>query len=61
MPKDPLFVKSKVKERLKGKGCMTSNDILDGASLQNAIGGILDKACIRAKSNKRKIVQPKDI
>lgn len=61
MAKDPLFVKSKVKDFLKGKGCMTSSDLLDGNKLNDAFGEILSDGCRRAKANNRKIVQPKDI
>ena len=58
---EALFVKSKVREYIKGKGCNTSGDLIDGDSLNNAIIGVLDKAIARAKSNGRKTVQEKDL
>jgi histone H3/H4 len=58
---EALFVKSKVREYIKSKGCNTSGDLIDGDSLNNAIIGILDKAIARAKANGRKTVQEKDL
>jgi histone H3/H4 len=58
---EALFVKSKVREYIKGKGCNTSGDLIDGPALNNAIIGILDKAVARAKANNRKTVQEKDL
>ncbi|MFO8018675.1 MAG: hypothetical protein R6U96_08580 [Promethearchaeia archaeon] len=58
---DTLFVKSKVREYIKQKGCNTSGAVLDGDSLNNAIIELLDKAIARTKANKRKTVQEKDI
>ena len=58
---DPLFVKSKVRDYIKSKGCNTSSGILDGGSLNEVIIEILDKAVNRAKANGRKTVQDKDI
>lgn len=58
---EALFVKSKVREYIKGKGCNTSGDLIDGDSLNNAIIGVLDKAIARAKANGRKTVQEKDL
>jgi histone H3/H4 len=58
---DTLFVKSKVRDYIKSKDCNTSGAVLDGDSLNNAIIEILDKAISRAKANKRKTVQEKDI
>ncbi|KKK46256.1 hypothetical protein LCGC14_0934090 [marine sediment metagenome] len=46
---DVLFVKSKVREYIKGKECNTSGDVIDGPSLNNAIIEVLDKAIARAK------------
>jgi len=54
-------VKSKVREYIKGKGCNTSGDLIDGPSLNNSIIDILDKAIARAKANNRKTVQEKDL
>ena len=58
---EPLFVKSKVREYIKGKGCNTSSAILDGDGLNNIIIEILDKAIARTKANNRKTVSERDI
>ncbi|MFX0070377.1 MAG: hypothetical protein ACFFAO_04730 [Candidatus Hermodarchaeota archaeon] len=58
---EALFVKSKVREYIKSKGCNTSGDLIDGDSLNNAIIEVLDKAIARAKANGRKTVQEKDL
>jgi len=58
---DILFVKSKVREYIKGQGCNTSGDVIDGNSLNDAIVEVLDKAINRAKANGRKTVQEKDL
>jgi histone H3/H4 len=58
---DALFVKSKIREYIKGQGCNTSGDLIDGASLNDAIIGVLDNAIRRAKANGRKTVQEKDL
>lgn len=58
---EALFVKSKVREYIKGKGCNTSGDLIDGPALNNAIIDIIDKAIARAKANNRKTVQEKDL
>lgn len=58
---EPLFVKSKVKEYIKSKGCNTSGDLLDGTALNDAIIEILNKAISRAKSNNRKTIQERDL
>jgi len=58
---EALFVKSKVREYIKGKGCNTSGDLIDGPALNNAITHILDSAIGRAKANGRKTVQEKDL
>jgi len=58
---EALFVKSKVREYIKGNGCNTSGDLIDGDSLNNAIINVLDKAIARAKANGRKTVQEKDL
>jgi len=56
-----LFVKSKIREYMRSKGCNTSGDLIDGPVLNNAILDILDKALGRAKANGRKTVQEKDL
>ncbi|HDZ19653.1 hypothetical protein LCGC14_1845020 [marine sediment metagenome] len=58
---DALFVKSKVREYIKGQQCNTSGDVIDGPALNDAIIDILDKAIARAKANNRKTVQEKDL
>jgi len=58
---DPLFVKSKVREYIKSKGCNTSSGILDGDSLNGIIMNLLDKAVDRAKGNNRKTVKARDL
>ena len=58
---DALFVKSKVREYIKGKECNTSGDLIDGPALNDEIIGLLDKAIGRAKANGRKTVQEKDL
>ena len=58
---DTLFVKSKVREYIKSKGLNTSGDVIDGDSLNKRIVELLDRAIERAKGNKRKTVQEKDL
>ena len=58
---DVLFVKSKIRDYIKSKGCNTSGDLVEGPALNNVITDILDKAIARAKANGRKTVQEKDL
>jgi histone H3/H4 len=58
---DALFVKSKVRDYIKSKGCNTSGDLIDGKALNDAIVHVLDNAITRAKANGRKTVQEKDL
>ena len=58
---DPLFVKSKVREYIKSYECNTASAVLDGDALNNIIIELLDKAIGRAKDNKRKTVQERDM
>jgi len=58
---EPLYVKSKVREYIKGKGCNTSSGVLDGDALNSIIMGLLDKAVARAKGNNRKTVKARDL
>jgi len=58
---EALFVKSKVREYIKGKGCNTSGDLIDGPALNDSIMSVLDNAIRRAKANGRKTVQEKDL
>ncbi|MFW9899148.1 MAG: hypothetical protein ACFFDO_07800 [Candidatus Thorarchaeota archaeon] len=59
---DALFVKSKVKEHIKKKGCNTASAVLDEkGSLNAGIIKLLDKAIARAKANGRKTVKARDL
>ncbi len=58
---DPLYVKSKIREFIKGNGCNTSSGVLDGDTLNNIIITLLDKAVARAKANGRKTVKARDL
>ncbi|MBD3196350.1 MAG: DUF1931 domain-containing protein [Candidatus Lokiarchaeota archaeon] len=58
---DPLYVKSKIREYIKSKGCNTSSAVLDGDKLNGSIIDLLDRAADRAKANGRKTVKPRDI
>ncbi len=58
---EPLFVKSKVREFIKGKECNTSSGVLDGDTLNALIHELLDKAINRAKLNNRKTVKARDL
>ncbi len=58
---EPLYVKSKVREFIKGKGCNTSSGVLDGDTLNKLIMEMLDNAVRRAKGNNRKTVKARDL
>ena len=58
---EPLYVKSKVREFIKGKGCNTSSGVLDGETLNKLIMELLDNAVRRAKGNNRKTVKARDL
>ncbi len=58
---DPLYVKSKIREFIKSKGCNTSSGVLDGDTLNGIIIELLDKAINRAKLNNRKTVKARDL
>jgi len=58
---EPLFVKSKVREYIKGKGCNTSSGVLDGDALNGLIMEMLDHAVRRAQANNRKTVKARDL
>ncbi len=58
---EPLFVKSKVREYIKGNACNTSSAVLDGTEFNAIIMDILDKAVGRAKGNNRKTVKARDL
>lgn len=60
-PERAIFVKSKIREYIKSKGCNTSGDLLDGGTLNDTIVDILDKAIKRAKANGRKTVKIRDL
>ena len=54
-----LIVGSKVKELIKGEGCMTAGDTLD--ALNEKVQCLLECAVKRAKANKRSTVRPQDL
>ncbi len=58
---EPLFVKSKVREFIKGKGCNTSSGVLDGDTFNSIIMELLDNAVRRAQANNRKTVKARDL
>lgn len=58
---EPLYVKSKIREYIKGKDCNTASAVLDGDVLNGIITGMLDKAIARAKANGRKTVKDRDL
>lgn len=58
---EPLFVKSKVREYIKGNECNTSAGVLDGDTFNGLIMEILDNAIRRAKGNGRKTVKTRDL
>jgi histone H3/H4 len=58
---EPLFVKSKVREYIKGNECNTSSGVLDGESFNGIIMELLDAAIARAKANNRKTVKARDL
>ena len=57
--KEPLVVASKVRAYLKGKGCMTSSELLE--AINCCVAECLDKAAGRAKANKRATVKACDL
>ncbi|MHA1669483.1 MAG: hypothetical protein ACTSV5_02775 [Promethearchaeota archaeon] len=58
---EPLYVKSKIREYIKGKECNTASAVLDGDVLNGILTGMLDKAIARAKANGRKTVKDRDL
>lgn len=60
-PPEVMFIKSKVREYIKSKGCNTSGDLIDGNVLNIVIMDILDKAISRAKANGRKTIKERDL
>lgn len=58
---ETLFVKSKIKEYIKSKGCNTASEVLDGNKLNGIMVEVLNKAVERAKANNRKTVQERDL
>jgi histone H3/H4 len=58
-PKEMLIVGTKVKNYIKSKGVMSSQDVLE--ALNTTVYAALDKAVERAKANGRKTVQGKDV
>ncbi len=54
-----LVVRSKVKDYVKGKKCRMSEDAV--AAVSAAVKGLLDKAVVRAKANKRQTLKDSDV
>jgi hypothetical protein len=54
-----LLVGTKVRNYIKGKGCMMSGELLD--ALNCKVGCLLDAAIERTKANKRSTVKPQDL
>ena len=63
--KEPLYVKSKIKDYIKAKGLNSSGELIDGTDRENILNDLiteaLDKAADRAKANNRKTLMPKDL
>ena len=59
MAKEMLIVGSKVKAYVKGKGLMSSSDLLE--AVNDCVYCCLDAACKRAGGNSRKTVQARDV
>jgi hypothetical protein len=57
-PKEMLLVASKVREMIKGAGCNTAGDALDG--LNGYVGWLVHQAAKRAAENGRKTVRAHD-
>jgi hypothetical protein len=57
--REVLVVVSKIKEFIKSKDCMTAGDLPDALSGQ--VYSMLERACERAKANKRSTVRPEDL
>ena len=57
--KDMLVVGSKVRSYIKSKKCLTSGELL--AALNKEVMCLIDKACARAKGNKRSTLKAKDL
>ena len=55
-----MFVKqSAVKEYIKSQDCRTSGEAIE--ALNAEIAGLLDRAIVRCKDNKRGTVKPQDL
>ena len=54
-----FVMKSRVKEALKGAGCNSSSDVVEG--LNSVVGWYLQQAAARAKANRRVTVRAHDI
>ncbi len=57
--RDVLVVASKVKAYIRGKGYITSGDMIAG--LNDAVYKLIDEATARTDANKRSTVRPQDI
>ena len=54
-----LIVGSKVREVIKSKKCMTSSEFLP--ALNEVVKGLVERACERAKANKRTTLRARDL
>jgi histone H3/H4 len=57
--KEVLIVGSKLKAYVRAQGAMSSGELVGAVSDQ--VYGIIDRAIVRAQSNKRSTVQPRDL
>ncbi|MFH1261947.1 MAG: hypothetical protein V1495_00665 [Pseudomonadota bacterium] len=57
--KEVLVVGSKVRAHIKSKKCMTSSEFLPALSC--TVAGMVDRACERAKANKRSTLRARDL
>ncbi|RYF11904.1 MAG: hypothetical protein EOO40_02385 [Deltaproteobacteria bacterium] len=56
--KESLIIASKVREIIRGKSCNTAGDALEG--LNDWLHLLIDQACKRAQSNRRKTIRAHD-
>ncbi len=54
-----LVVGTKAKNYVKAKGMKSSGELVD--ALSKVVAEVLDRACQRAKANKRSTVRPQDL
>jgi hypothetical protein len=58
-PREILIVGSKMKDVVKGAGCMSSGDLIE--ALSEKVHELLSNATARAKGNGRSTVRPYDL